>query len=108
MAKVPGFEPGLSVLETDVLAVEHYTDKNWSGRQDSNLQPPAPKAGALPLAPLPGTWNPRQDSNLHVIQLTFPLVRSERVYEGMERHVRIELTPYGLEGRRTTTMLMPH
>ena len=26
MARVPGFEPGLAVLETAVLAVEHYTD----------------------------------------------------------------------------------
>ena len=35
-------------------------------------------------------WNPRQDSNLHVIQLTFPLVRSERVYEGMELSMGIK------------------
>ena len=32
MAKVRGFEHRLSVLETDVLAVEHYTDK--TGRED--------------------------------------------------------------------------
>ena len=28
LARVPGFEPGLAVLETAVLAVKHYTDTN--------------------------------------------------------------------------------
>jgi hypothetical protein len=35
--------------ERDVLPVPRdFTFEKWSGRQDSNLRPPAPKAGALP------------------------------------------------------------
>lgn len=37
-------------------------------------------------------WSPREDSNLHAIQLTFLLVRSERVYWGLAEVVGFELT----------------
>ena len=30
--------------------------RSWSGRRDSNSQPPAPEAGALPVAPRPGRY----------------------------------------------------
>ena len=54
MAKVRGFEPRSQGFgDLHVTVTTHR--QNWSGRQDSNLQPPAPKAGALPLAPLPVT-----------------------------------------------------
>ena len=34
----------------------------WSGRQDSNLRPPGPKPGALPIAPRPEEIFAYQDS----------------------------------------------
>ena len=52
LERVTGIEPALSAWKAGVLPL-NYTRINalkarWSGRQDSNLRHPAPKAGALP------------------------------------------------------------
>ena len=44
--RVTGIEPALEAWKASVLPLNHTRD--WSGRQDSNLRHPAPKAGALP------------------------------------------------------------
>ena len=46
MERVTGIEPALEAWKASVLPLNHTRD--WSGRQDSNLRHPAPKAGALP------------------------------------------------------------
>ena len=46
MERVTGIEPALEAWKASVLPLNHT--RNWSGRQDSNLRHPAPKAGALP------------------------------------------------------------
>ena len=52
-----GIEPTTSAWKAEVLplnytrvhnAFKSITNFHWSERQDSNLRPPAPKAGALP------------------------------------------------------------
>src|SRR5258705_9803444 len=35
-------------LQARILRMAGNQSENWSGREDSNLRPPAPKAGALP------------------------------------------------------------
>jgi hypothetical protein len=54
LVPVVGFELTTYRLQGGCSTTE-LNRRNWSGREDSNLQPPAPKAGALPLAPLPET-----------------------------------------------------
>ena len=46
LERVTGIEPALEAWKASVLPLNHTRD--WSGRQDSNLRHPAPKAGALP------------------------------------------------------------
>ena len=46
MERVTGIEPALEAWKASVLPLNHT--RIWSGRQDSNLRHPAPKAGALP------------------------------------------------------------
>lgn len=53
MVGIEGFEPSLSVPQTDMLKPLHYIPHHISGRQDLNLQPLASKARMLPFAPLP-------------------------------------------------------
>ena len=54
MERVMGIEPTTSAWKAEVLPLNYTRNllSNalciWSERQDSNLRPPAPKAGALP------------------------------------------------------------
>src|SRR5436853_6393422 len=43
-----GLEPATHSLEGCCSVQLSYGEEMWSGREDSNLRPPAPKAGALP------------------------------------------------------------
>src|SRR5437764_1231474 len=43
-----GLEPATHSLEGCCSVQLSYGEGGWSGREDSNLRPPAPKAGALP------------------------------------------------------------
>ncbi len=47
LERATGIEPASSAWKAGVLPL-NYARKIWSGRQDSNLRHPAPKAGALP------------------------------------------------------------
>src|SRR5262249_46580104 len=51
----PAISCGITLARSDVANVGHQCDQcnqwwfsDWSGREDLNLRPPAPKAGALP------------------------------------------------------------
>ena len=46
MERVMGIEPTPPAWKAGALPLS-YTRTNWSGREDLNLRPPAPKAGAL-------------------------------------------------------------
>ena len=46
MERATGVEPASSAWKAEVLPMNYA--RIWSGRQDSNLRHPAPKAGALP------------------------------------------------------------
>ena len=47
LERATGVEPASSAWKAEVLPM-NYARVMWSGRQDSNLRHPAPKAGALP------------------------------------------------------------
>lgn len=55
-------------METVVLPL-HHTDMNWSRWQDSNLRPPAPKAGAIPDFATPSYSFPRQSETQQLLGL---------------------------------------
>ena len=65
--------------------------EGWSGQQDSNLRPPAPKAGALPDCAMPRckeagmpTRRAGQAVQKHPIQY-WRIIRDSRVRNGLER-----------------------
>ena len=75
-----GIEPATHSLEGCCSVQLSYGEKGrstkWSGREDSNLRPPAPKAGALPDCATPrqtcgkqplNTSTRRQDSVARVV-----------------------------------------
>ena len=80
-----------------MLPLQH-TDKTGRECRIRTYDPLLPKQVRYQTALIPEFWNPRQDSNLHVIQLTFPLVRSERVYEGIGATDGIRTHSISLEG----------
>src|SRR5205823_12458973 len=59
-----GFEPATHSLEGCCSVQLSYGEGGWSGREDSNLRPPAPKAGALPdcATPRRGARKHKQNS----------------------------------------------
>ena len=54
--QLEGLEPPTSRVETGCSSIELQLPKQTSGWQESNLRPPAPKAGALPLRYTPITY----------------------------------------------------
>lgn len=77
-----------TIYVVDATKIARVCLSKWSSREESNFQYAIISRRLYRLTT--GGWSPREDSNLHVIQLTFLLVRSERVYWGVEEALGFE------------------
>src|SRR6476620_3699011 len=93
LAARPGLEPGPPDSESGVVPLP--PPRSGSGRRDSNSQPPAPEAGALPLRHVQcccavrtdGGIRTRTDGGLSAVPLPLGYV-SERMSRGGPRGIR--------------------
>ena len=94
-----GFDPAResALLTTsahqNAQILQGWNQKNWSGREDSNLRPPAPHAGALPGCATPrdnGGWN-RSRTGVHGFagrcMTTLPSSQMTLDFEKLRGHV---------------------
>gem|GEM_PF-4737951 len=59
----PDLNWGIKVLQTFALPLGDAAIKKWSGKRDSNSQPPPWQGGALPIELFPHSWWHRPESN---------------------------------------------